>query len=191
MKQAEHYDFDDIAYWETAYNEYGKKTEVDDVEDAEQAVDTERERKRARRQKLENQRRQFLDRLVKATIVALIIVVIAIMAIRTITFSVNANLLKAQTINQLEEEINTLSMENDVLRIQVDQLSSVSRIESMALDMGMEKPTSKVYVPSSLIEATVPLESEPEAPKEEPVEQSGTFSLFWDSFGGFFAFAGG
>ncbi|AHF10573.1 MULTISPECIES: septum formation initiator family protein [Dehalobacter] len=66
--------------------------------------------------------------------------------------TVHITVVKAAEIKALQKEIQTLNVENDLLQVEVDKLSSVSRIEKVALAMGMEKPEGTIYIASSLIQ---------------------------------------
>lgn len=46
----------------------------------------------------------------------------------------------------VEKEISTIKAQNDLLQLEADKLRAVSRIESVAKSMGMEKPAGVVYV---------------------------------------------
>lgn len=66
--------------------------------------------------------------------------------------TVHITVVKAAEITMLEKDLQTLSVENDLLQVEVDKLNSVSRIEKVALAMGMEKPSGTIYIASSLIQ---------------------------------------
>lgn len=66
--------------------------------------------------------------------------------------TVHITVVKAAEIKTLEKELQTLGVESDLLQVEVDKLSSVSRIEKVALAMGMEKPSGTIYIASSLIQ---------------------------------------
>lgn len=65
--------------------------------------------------------------------------------------TVEITIVKAAELNSLEKEIQTLSLENDLLQVEVDKLRSVARIEEVALAMGMEKPEGTIYIASTLM----------------------------------------
>ncbi|MDR3289301.1 MAG: septum formation initiator family protein [Peptococcaceae bacterium] len=97
-------------------------------------------------------------------------------------------------IKALQKDIAALKIQNDFYLVEVDQLRSVSRIESMALEMGMEKPAGTVYVVGSLAVANsgtgvqssqvAPSEDETEAEEETEVSTIKQISQF---FTGYFA----
>ncbi|AET70227.1 Septum formation initiator [Desulfosporosinus orientis DSM 765] len=60
--------------------------------------------------------------------------------------TVHLTVVKGAQVRSLEKEIADIKTRNELLQMEVDKLRSVSRIESVALSMGMEKPTGKVYM---------------------------------------------
>lgn len=60
--------------------------------------------------------------------------------------TVQLTVVKGAQVRNLEKEISAIKMQNDLLQVEVDKLHAVGRIESVALSMGMEKPTGKVYM---------------------------------------------
>lgn len=70
----------------------------------------------------------------------------ALLAVETI----NLTVVKGAQIRAMEKEITSLEADNNLLQVQIDKLRSVSRIESEALAMGMEKPAGTVYVAGTL-----------------------------------------
>ncbi|MDR3270137.1 MAG: septum formation initiator family protein [Peptococcaceae bacterium] len=101
---------------------------------------------------------------------------------------------KSQQISVLQKDIEALAIQNDALRVEVNQLSSVGRIESMALGMGMEKPTDMVYVVGSLsvLNSKTGIQSALPAPIEDTVatETAGapsTIKQISQFFTGYFA----
>ena len=93
----------------------------------------------------------------------------------------------------LQKEISELKIQNDLYQVEVDKLRAVSRIETLALEMGMEKPSGMVYVVGNVAVAqsrsgvsfvqTVPKEMEAVSAETEPskLQQISQF------FTGFFA----
>jgi len=79
-------------------------------------------------------------------VLALIVAVAATIGAETI----NLTVAKGAQVRALEKEVANLQVQNDLLQAQVDKLRSVSRIESAALAMGMEKPAGTVYVSGNL-----------------------------------------
>lgn len=70
----------------------------------------------------------------------------AVLAVETI----NLTVVKGAQIRAMEKEVTALVAGNHLLQVQSDKLRSVSRIESEALAMGMEKPAGTVYVAGTL-----------------------------------------
>ncbi len=68
--------------------------------------------------------------------------------------TVHTNVVKGAEVRALEKELQALSVENDLLQVEVDKLRAVARIEKVALAMGMERPEGKIYISSSLIQPT-------------------------------------
>ncbi|MDA8228650.1 MAG: septum formation initiator [Desulfitobacterium hafniense] len=64
--------------------------------------------------------------------------------------TINLTVVKGAEIRALEKEITAIKSQNDVLQVEVDKLRSVSRIETAALSMGMQKPSGTVYVAGNL-----------------------------------------
>ena len=60
--------------------------------------------------------------------------------------TIHLTVVKGAQVRVLESEIADIKTRNELLQMQVDKLRAVSRIESAALAMGMEKPTGKVYM---------------------------------------------
>ncbi len=105
------------------------------------STNTQRVRKdRAQKKERDRSRRKSLLTLI------LIVGVAAGVCAETIQLTVA----KGAQIRSLEKDISGLKAHNDMLQVQVDKLRSVGRIESVALAMGMEKPTGTVYVAGAL-----------------------------------------
>lgn len=66
--------------------------------------------------------------------------------------TVYTTVVKAAEVRSLEKDIQSLAMEQDLLQVEVDKLSSVARIEKVALAMGMENPKGTIYIAGSVIE---------------------------------------
>ncbi|KGK90408.1 septum formation initiator [Desulfosporosinus sp. HMP52] len=60
--------------------------------------------------------------------------------------TIHLTVVQGAEIRTLENEISAIKTKNDLLQMEADKLRSVGRIESVALSMGMEKPTGKVYM---------------------------------------------
>ena len=73
---------------------------------------------------------------------ALIVGITGAISVETIHLTV----VKGGQVQNLKKEISTIEKNNDLLKLEVDKLRAVGRIESVALSMGMEKPTGKVYM---------------------------------------------
>ncbi|WP_206811121.1 septum formation initiator [Paradesulfitobacterium ferrireducens] len=81
---------------------------------------------------------------------ALILVLVTAVAGSIGALTVQLTVAKGAQVRALEKEITGLKVHNDLLQLEVDKLRSVSRIESAALAMGMEKPAGTVYVSGNL-----------------------------------------
>lgn len=64
--------------------------------------------------------------------------------------TVHLTVVKGAQIRELKQEVGTLEQQNELLNLKVEQMRSISRIESAALEMGMEKPAGTVYVAGTL-----------------------------------------
>ncbi|AHF07723.1 hypothetical protein [Desulfitobacterium metallireducens] len=87
--------------------------------------------------------------------------------------TINLTVVKGAQIRAMEKEITSLEADNNLLQVQVDKLRSVSRIESEAIAMGMEKPAGTVYVAGTLPVAksqtgTVPTQTASQPATEQP-----------------------
>jgi cell division protein FtsL len=60
--------------------------------------------------------------------------------------TIQLTVVQGAEVRSLEKEISTLKARKDLLQMEADKLRAVSRIESAALAMGMEKPAGIVYV---------------------------------------------
>jgi len=60
--------------------------------------------------------------------------------------TIHLTIVQGAQVRSLENEISAIKTRNDLLQMEADKLRSVGRIESVALSMGMEKPTGKVYM---------------------------------------------
>ena len=67
--------------------------------------------------------------------------------------TLNLTVVKGAQVRDLEKKIAVIKANNDLLKVKVDQLRSVGRIESAALALGMEKPTGTVYVSGNMTAA--------------------------------------
>lgn len=67
--------------------------------------------------------------------------------------TVYTTVVKGAEVRGLEKQIQNLSIESDLLQVQLNKLQSVDRIEKQALAMGMEKPEGTIYIASNLIES--------------------------------------
>jgi len=65
--------------------------------------------------------------------------------------TIEITIVKGAELSALEKEIQALSLENDLLQVEVDKLRSVARIEEVALAMGMERPEGTIYIASDLM----------------------------------------
>ncbi|OLN33438.1 septum formation initiator [Desulfosporosinus metallidurans] len=73
---------------------------------------------------------------------ALIVGMTGAIGVETIQLTV----VKGAQVRSLEKDIAEIKAQNDLLQMEADKLRAVSRIESVALSMGMEKPAGIVYV---------------------------------------------
>ncbi len=78
------------------------------------------------------------------SIIALTCIVGLTGAIGAVT--IQLTVVQGAEVRNLEKEISTIKMHNDLLQMEVDKLRAVGRIESEALAMGMEKPAGTIYV---------------------------------------------
>jgi hypothetical protein len=107
--------------------------------------------------------------------------------------TINLTVVEGARIRAMEKEITSLEAGNNLLQVQVDKLRSVSRIESEALAMGMEKPAGTVYVAGTLPAAksqtgTVPTQTASQPALEQPsTEQPSILKQISQKFTSFFA----
>ena len=81
--------------------------------------------------------------------------------------TVHVTVVQGANVRTLQKEIEEIKIQNDLLQVDVDKLRSVSRIESEALAMGMEKPSGTVYVAGALS----PVEQETGTTQPQVAEQ--------------------
>ncbi|MGE4271369.1 MAG: septum formation initiator [Desulfitobacterium sp.] len=117
-------------------------------------------------------------------ILSLVVTLATVFAVETI----NLTVVKGAQIRGMQREITALEANNDLLEAQVDKLRSVSRIESAALAMGMEKPAGTVYVAGTLPVAKTEkgVQSAP-AVQEEVVQEPSAIEQISQKFTSFFA----
>ncbi|MDQ7096169.1 septum formation initiator [Desulfosporosinus sp. PR] len=109
--------------------------------------------------------------------------------------AIQLTVVKGAQVRALEKEISTLKEQKDLLQLEADKLRAVGRIESVALSMGMEKPTGTVYMAGTIPAAKNQTESAvknqtgtlpPQAPTQTAEAESNTalhqFSKLFTSF---------
>ncbi|WP_088187689.1 septum formation initiator [Desulfosporosinus sp. FKA] len=64
--------------------------------------------------------------------------------------TIQLTVVKGAQIRALQTDISSLKEQKDLLQLEADKLRSVSRIESVALSMGMEKPAGTVYMAGTI-----------------------------------------
>ena len=64
--------------------------------------------------------------------------------------TIQLTVVQGAQIRAAEKEISGIKAQNDLLKVEADKLRAVSRIESVAMSMGMEKPAGVVYVTGAL-----------------------------------------
>lgn len=102
--------------------------------------------------------------------------------------TIHLTVVKGAQVRILENEISVIKAKNNLLQIEADKLRSVGRIESVALSMGMEKPTGKVYMAGVLPAAN----NQKGAPSTQAVteaseDKSSVLQQFSQKFTSFFA----
>lgn len=102
--------------------------------------------------------------------------------------TIQLTVVKGAQVRSLEKEISDIKMKNDLLQMEADKLRAVGRIESVALSMGMEKPTGKVYMAG----AVPAVKSQKGAPTTQALDQPteanpSTLQQFSHIFTSFFA----
>lgn len=111
----------------------------------------------------------------------------AVLAVQTI----NITVVKGAQIRAMEKEITELEANNNLLQVQVDKLRSVSRIESEALAMGMQKPTGTVYVagtmPIKSQTGAVPTQTASQTASQTATEEPSFLKQISQKFTSFFA----
>ena len=60
--------------------------------------------------------------------------------------TIQLTVVQGAQVRAAEKEISSIKAQKDFLQVEVDKLRAVSRIESVAISMGMEKPAGVVYV---------------------------------------------
>lgn len=117
-------------------------------------------------------------------VLGLTVSVATVIAVETI----NLTVVKGAQIRAMEKDITALKSNNDLLQVKVDKLRSVSRIESEALAMGMEKPAGTVYVAGTLPVAKNQTGTVPTQTASQPkTEQPSTLKQISQRFTSFFA----
>jgi hypothetical protein len=102
--------------------------------------------------------------------------------------TINLTVVKGAQIRTMQKEIVALKADNNLLQVQVDKLRSVSRIESEALAMGMEKPAGTVYVAGTLPVAGNQTGAEPtQAASQQVAEETSALKQISQMFTSFFA----
>lgn len=103
--------------------------------------------------------------------------------------TINLTVVKGAQIRTMQKEIVALKADNNLLQVQVDKLRSVSRIESEALAMGMEKPAGTVYVAGTLPVAGNQTGAEPTqaASQQQVAEETSALKQISQMFTSFFA----
>lgn len=129
-------------------------------------------------------RRKSYSHLKSILVLGLTVSVAAALAVETIDLTV----VKGAQIRAMQKDVIALKSNNNLLQVQTDKLRSVSRIESEALAMGMEKPTGTVYVAGNLPVAKSQTGTVPTQLAAQPVtEQSSVLKQISQKFTSFFA----
>lgn len=102
--------------------------------------------------------------------------------------TIHLTVVQGAQVRALENDISAIKTRNDLLKVEVDKLRSVSRIESEALAMGMEKPTGKVYMAGLVPEAKNQTGAPTTQPENQAVEtKTSALQQFSRKFTSFFA----
>lgn len=117
----------------------------------------------------------------------LVLVLFTGIAVLIVGQTINLMVVKGAEIRNLEKEIAALEANNALLQVEVDQLSSVSRIESAALAMGMEKPAGTVYVAGDLPAVKNQTGAPPQNPTSSTEGDPSTLRKISQIFTSFFA----
>jgi cell division protein FtsL len=130
------------------------------------------------------QRKKPRSRWKSVLVLGLTVMIAGALAAETIDLTV----VKGAQIREMQQEITAMKANNNLLQVQVDKLRSVSRIEDVAVAMGMEKPAGTVYVAGTLPVAknqtgAVPTQTAPQQVAEEP----STLKQISQKFTSFFA----
>lgn len=102
--------------------------------------------------------------------------------------TINLTVVKGAQIRAIQKEITTLEANNNLLQAQVDKLRSVTRIESVGISMGMQKPAGTVYVAGTLPVANNQTDAEPtQTVPQQVAEEPSTLKQISEKFTSFFA----
>lgn len=102
--------------------------------------------------------------------------------------TIQLTVVKGAQVRSLEKDIAAIKAQNDLLQMEADKLRAVSRIESEALAMGMEKPAGIVYV-AGTVPAVKNQKGAPSTPAATKANEAKTTALHQISqlFTSFFA----
>ncbi len=140
----------------------------------------------ARRNPQTTRRGKGYSKVKSIIVLALIVGMTGIIGAETIHLTV----VKGAQVRTMEKEIAAIKANNALLQMEADKLRAVGRIESVAISMGMEKPTGKVYmaglVPAAKNQTRAPL---PQALPQTLTAESNPSALqqFSRKFTSFFA----
>ncbi|TGE32672.1 septum formation initiator [Desulfosporosinus sp. Sb-LF] len=102
--------------------------------------------------------------------------------------TIQLTVVEGAKVRSLEKEIATIKAQKDLLQMEADKLRAVSRIESVAISMGMEKPTGKVYVAGAMPAVKNQKGTPPTQVANQPtVAKPTALNQFLQTFTGFFA----